>query len=281
MGANVSTQSIKNTSQSINNVLNSFTTQISTESNSSSTGKQLMQVELNNVNCKKMVFSQVLGNRLQVLNKLNTQQLNKVSAQLKNAVKKDIEQAAAQTNSGLNLGQANVSSMNQTIDTYLENNIKNVVNSTISTTFSTTTKGEQIVKFNGKNMNCNNLNISQEMVIEQMSTNISKNLLKNSLDAVASNKDILKAKQKAVQKNVGLSLGFGIIFIMIAIAGMFFFNKILMYIIPIGIIISIILIVYYKSKNLIAPMIMSIVVLIILIIIQFMSIYMSFKSKNL
>ena len=221
MGANVSSQKTKSVSKTINNILNSVTTDISTTTSNSASSEQKMQVHLIETQCDVINLIQVMSNKLSVLTNLSDEQSNELATQVKNAVKKDIQQAAQLENSGLNLGQANSSKMETDIETYLENEVKNVVKTSINKSIITTSSGKQEIEFKAKKSQCKNLNISQEMVMEQISQNIASTLVENSLKTVAENEDIQKLKQTAKLKNAGIA-GCGSIFMIVILVAAFF-----------------------------------------------------------
>ena len=92
MGANVSSQKTKSVSKTINRILNSVTTEISTESHNESNASQEMSVDIKG-KCKNIVLTQIMANKLSVLTKMSDSQMNDLATQVKNAVKKDIQQA--------------------------------------------------------------------------------------------------------------------------------------------------------------------------------------------
>jgi len=128
------------------------------------------------------------------------------------------------------------------------NNIENIISTEISNVISNTTSSSQVIKIKARNLECTNLNITQDAIIEQVSSNIANTIVSNTLKNVASNEDVQKLSQKSDQLNAGLSL-FGGIFILIIIGGFVLFaKKIMQYILPI-IIIGLGIYIYYVSKT--------------------------------
>lgn len=250
MGANVSTQNSKSITSTVNDVLNSFSTSVQNDTSLSSSIEQTMNIRLINSNCGNINATQIASNKVSAMSKLSSQQQVDLSTQLENAVKTQLQQDVAQKNSGLNLGQANVSEQNTLIEQYLKNNVKNVVSATIKNSFSVNQSGVQVINFDMAGSTCNNLNITQDMVMEQMSSNIATNLQKGAVSAVLSNKAIAAAKTTATQTNAGLS--FGLIFIIIALVfgvPYFGFSALMKYIIPLSILLTIILIIYMSQQS--------------------------------
>lgn len=249
MGANVSTQSVKSVSKLVNNVLNDISSEISMETTSTSSSKQYMKIVLRGLNCDNINSSQGMSNKLVALSKLNSTQLNDIESKLKNKVSKEIQLLAKQKNSGLNLGQMNVSTMNTLIDNYVANNISNVIKTKISNSIKNTTDGEQIMEIDARGIKCKNFVSSQEMVIEQLSTNIAETLVSNTMKTVAENEDLQKVTLKADQENAGLTMGFGIV-ILIVVLGLIYMARTLMkYVIPILMLACIYPIWYYYDKE--------------------------------
>lgn len=226
MGANASSQKTKSVSKTVNNILNSVSTDISSSVSSSSSAEQYMDVSLVKTKCSNINLIQVMSNKLSVLTNLSDEQSNDLATQVKNAVKKDIQQAAQLENKGINLGQVNSSKMETDIETYLENEVKNVVKTSISKTIRTTSDGKQTIKFSGEELDCDNMTISQNMVMEQISQNIAKTLVENSLKTVAENEDIQKLKQTAKLKNAGIAGCGSIIMIAMLVAAFFGLNMV-------------------------------------------------------
>jgi len=251
MGANVSSQTNEAITKNINNVINEFSTNIEQNQSSNVDIKQYMDIEFSgSVICDNVTVRQVASGKLSSLSQLNSDQKTQLAADISNQIKAKLEQAVAQKNSGLNLGQANVSNQRNIINNYIEHNIKNILETNIKSSTRTDTKGNQTMIFRPRNkFECTNLDLSQELAIEQISQNMTKSLVEGATSAVLKNKTIAEAKQKATQTNAGLSLGFGMIILVILGILFFFFKSLLKYIIPIAIVVTLVVIVYMHMQT--------------------------------
>lgn len=251
MGANVSSQTNEAITKNINNVINEFSTNIEQNQSSNVDIKQYMDIEFSgSVICDNVTVRQVASGKLSSLSQLNSDQKTQLAADISNQIKAKLEQAVAQKNSGLNLGQANVSNQRNIINNYIEHNIKNILETNIKSSTRTDTKGNQTMIFRPRNkFECTNLDLSQELAIEQISQNMTKSLVEGATSAVLKNKTIAEAKQKATQTNAGLSLGFGMIILVILGILFFFFKSLLKYIIPIAIVVTLVVILYMHMQT--------------------------------
>ena len=234
MGANVSSQTIDSVSTTTNNVLNSVLTNMVNSSTAGSYSNQEIYINVSDSNCRTVYAVQKASNKLSALSQMSSETLTNLSNELKNKITKDIEQAAKQENTGLNLGQVNTSVMDQAVSSYLSNNIKNIVSTSISNIISNTSSSTQKITIYAKNMpNCDEISADQDIIIEQISNSIASNIVTNTLKNVADNEDVQKLSQKSDQKNAGLSLMFGVILLLIVGICIYFGKTAMSYIIPI------------------------------------------------
>ena len=233
MGGNVSSQTIESVSRTTNEVLNNVLTSMVNSSSSSSYSNQSIYINVDGAKCDTINARLISSNKLSALSQMSSQDLTNLSNTLLNKVTADIEQAAKQANTGLNLGQVNVGVLNTRVDDYLKNNITNNIKTSIANSFVSTTSSDQNIYISAKNLTCKVLDASADQVIQLISTNIAKNIVENTIDNVAKNEDVQKLKQTIDQKNAGISLGFGLILLAIVAVFIFFGKTIMKYIIPI------------------------------------------------
>ena len=208
---------------------------------------------------------------------------NEVSNALKNSLTEEIAQIAKQKNEGINFGQTNVSDLNTYVNDYLINNMQTDIQTEINNIVEDTVDSTQEITINASYMNCNgkDIIINQEMIIEQISSNIANTLVKNAVENVAENEAVKKITQTADQSNAGLTFG-GMIFLLIAAAAFTFFfgYKIMCYIIPIFIAVVAYGIYYYSQTNLKITLGVLIVCEIILICLELYFIYKAVRGTG-
>ena len=183
MGTNVSTQNIKSMTNTINKTLTNVSQNFSTTATSINTSRQDMELIIGEATGCSFKLTQDSRSNLAAMSKFSNEISNEVANQLKNTLKEEIAQIVKQKNEGINFGQTNVSALNTISNTYLENNIENIIKTSISSTISNTVDSEQKIKITIGKLTCPSDNssfiVSQEMIIEQISTNIVNNLVKN------------------------------------------------------------------------------------------------------
>jgi len=285
MGANVSTQNIESMTKTINKTLTDVSQTFSTTATSTNISRQDMELIIGEATGCNFLLSQDSKSNLAAMSEFSNEISNEVANQLKNTLKEELAQIVKQKNEGINFGQTNVSALNTISNTTLENNIENIINTSISSTISNTVDSGQKIKITIGKLTCpaNNSSfiVTQEMIIDQISTNIANNLVKNTLTNIADNDVTKKITQTSDQANAGLTFG-GMIFLLIAAAAFTFFfgYKIMCYIIPIFIAVVAYGIYYYSQTNLKLTLGVLIVCEIILICLELYFIYKAVFSKN-
>lgn len=206
MGANMSRQAQVSMSSTINNVLNEASSGSVSSSTAQNTSDQYMQVSLYDVKCDNISLRQVASNKLSTLVDIGNNSSADLGSKVANSVEKDMQLLAKQKNDGINFGSANASMMEQVVEDHLRNNVNNIVKHSINNQFMSGNDGTQKVIFDGGKIECNNLEITQEMIIEQIAANTAQTIINSTLSAVAENENIQKMKAVSDQSNKGLTM---------------------------------------------------------------------------
>ena len=216
-GGNESEQVTKSVTETINNVLSEFSTTISNQVTNTQTGVQEMRPNFDNATLTgcEINLSQTMQNTMSALSSLDNSQLTDLSNQLTNKLQETLEQQNEQIVQGLALGK---NSNKQVLDTttITENNIKSIIENTIENMITNDNSGLQINMASFKSLTCDNstINITQGMVLEQISQNMASTIVENVVDNEALNDVKKDAAQSSTQKNEGLSFGiFGLCFL--------------------------------------------------------------------
>ena len=255
MGGNNSKQLMDDSTKIVNESLMKVSTNIKESTSSSASSTQVMNVRLTgDLNCTNVSLKQVSSVILNVINNSKSEVSNELAAEITDKISEKLSQAAEQKNSGLNLGQVNSAELQTMMNTYIKNSMTSIIENNISKMFSQSSDGTQQINFDATNINCENLNIDQDMVIQQISENIVSDAVSNAIKHVASTDVAKEASQKTEQTNEGLTLFGGGFIIILVLAGIFLFGgSIMKYIIPIITLISLAVMIYFiylKKTNL-------------------------------
>jgi hypothetical protein len=255
MGGNISKQLMDDSTKIVNESLMKVSTNIKESTSSSASSTQVMNVRFTgDLNCTNVSLKQVSSVILNVINNSKSEVSNELAAEITDKISEKLSQAAEQKNSGLNLGQVNSAELQTMMNTYIKNSMTSIIENNISKMFSQSSDGTQQINFDATNINCENLNIDQDMVIQQISENIVSDAVSNAIKHVASTDVAKEASQKTEQTNEGLTLFGGGFIIILVLAGIFLFGgSIMKYIIPIITLISLAVMIYFiylKKTNL-------------------------------
>lgn len=220
MGSNVSTQDIEQTQNIIKSTLNTQNTNTDSTLKCDANATQNIVVTAENIimkpGCKINIGQKStvsLSCTMKASQQVKTQQGAQATAQLKAMGIQKITEA----NKKLNLGQSNVSVVHSKSNQYLDDHVQNIINSTIKSTINSSASGDQTLKINLNDLDCEGgeLDISQDGVLNSISKSVSKQLVAGWQKAVGADVVSALSTQKGKLTNSGIDLN--MIFVIIGI----------------------------------------------------------------
>jgi len=228
MGANVSTNVSDTLQSTITNVTTQFLNSYSqtTESTSSITQNFILNV-IGDARCDNLGVNQFASSTMGSIAQLQNNMTADFQNQLENQLSTAIDEMTKQKNSGLNLGQTNVSSNVNKVKNFITNNISSVVKNSISSVLSNYSATSQNITVNiGGSLFAQNCTFTQESTVKMIAQNASSNMMSLLESNSVTNKALTDLQMTADQSNVGLSLldFLGPILIILVIMGVMFFG---------------------------------------------------------
>lgn len=209
-GGNHAEEVTKSMTDSINNVLTQFTTNVSNTEVSEQHARQELTASFvgATINCNVTV-DQTMKNSMQVLTQLSNEQLSTLSSQITNKLQETLEQQNKQLVDGLALGK-NESKQILDTSTITENNIKTKLKTSIDNIIKNTNDAVQVQVAQFDSSFCKHgasITISQMMVVHQISKNMAENIVQNVVTNETKNELQKKVTQRNEQTVKGLALG--------------------------------------------------------------------------
>ena len=231
MGSNYSKQVSENTQKAITEVLTTVTNEVENVREDLIGMYNFMDVDFTQANMEGCEVSITQNNMLTntVLVAATTTVASEVTNDITNKLNTIVEQALQQTNSGINLGQANTADTRSKILQEVKTVMQTQLNTQVRNVLKTTTTGNNTLYFRARYLTCRNskINIQQGNIFETISQltadttveNIVKNKVMNDIAAAIS--------QKTEQVNKGIDFGIGVLLLAIALIGIVVLPKIM------------------------------------------------------
>ena len=150
MGGNVSKSDYTNINTKLQsmtiNAMSSFVSEVNQQN--SATNNMTIGGDGSEITCMLgMVVSQSVSMGLSAMGNLDAKASNALSSSLTESISNEITRSLKQQNTGLNLGQANVSMDSTTIKNHLENNMKASLSTGVRSVLSMNTDGSNTLRF--------------------------------------------------------------------------------------------------------------------------------------
>jgi hypothetical protein len=261
MGANASSTYMSVVNETMTNVSTQVLTDVANKTSAHQQTSQIIKVFVGpggELNCGmgNLTLTQKASNAITALGTLDSSQIANLSNDIQNKFSSELASKIAQKNTGLNLGQLNVSDVNQKISNIVRTNINTVVKTTLSNSVTVDSTTRQVQSFNiyGK-VNAGGCDFNQESTTKLVASNITKNINNLIQNNTAVTDAFNKADSVVSQTNTGLSL-MGIFLVLLIIGAMFFIGggqAVTKYAVPIGMIVSLAIAVVMGVKHQMVP----------------------------
>ena len=238
MGANISSQTMTSVSTIVNTGLNKVISDIKTDIINTTVSTQRVDVELNDAVVNGTIsINQSSHMSVRAMSKIEGDYANDMKNDIQATIVKKLQQAAEQKNEGINLGQINTSIQNQKIETYVHSELKNIIETTVANVINNDVSADNTIWVRANRLRLDgNLIITQEHIMTNISANVAKTLIDNTLSNKSKITELADMSQKASQFNMGLSFGFiGLIILVLVVLFLCGFRVFLKYILLFGI----------------------------------------------
>ena len=219
MGSQISVQEIEKKQESLNSILNNTLNKISTNISLKSENKQTVKIKADTLNISnkgKLNINQTASMNLDAFIKNVGETSSEVTQNVMNDFKIDDEFENIMEQSGIILGQSQISMQKEDIKQNFETIINSNVESSISSIISQEASNENIVFLDISNINIDNSEfiISQDSIIKMISDTASNSIVNSILDQISVNTATASTTMKNSMKQDGISIwAFGLLFL--------------------------------------------------------------------